>query len=101
MALTFSNRETFLVLQWLEGVPERHEFFRNLAKTLACITTETAVPRLADAILAELESEFPKLDGIAGEMLQSGLRRVAFYELALALVLETGAKTTFIPALAT
>jgi hypothetical protein len=97
MALTFSNRETFLVLQWLEGRPERHDFFRKLAKTLAAITTETAVPRLADAILAELESELPKLDGIAGEMLQSGLRRVAFYELALALVLETGATLGQLP----
>ena len=100
MALTFSNRETFLVLQWLESKPERHHYYASLARSLAAINSETAVPRLADAILTELESELPKLDGIAGEMLQSGLRRVAFYELALALVLDTGAKTPFVPGLA-
>ena len=100
MALTFSNRETFLVLQWLEGKPERHHHYASLARRLAAINSETAVPHLADAILTELESELPKLDGIPGELLQSGLRRVAFYELALALVLDTGAKTAFVPGLA-
>jgi hypothetical protein len=100
MALTFSNRETFLVLQWLESRAERYYYFTSLARRLATINSETAVPHLADAILTELESELPKLDGIAGELLQSGLRRVAFYELALALVLETGGETTFVPTLA-
>jgi hypothetical protein len=100
MALTFSNRETFLVLQWLESRPERYRYFRDLARRLAGITAETAVPRLAGAILAELELEMPKLDGLAAEMLQSGLRRVAFYELALALVLETGATASLVPTLA-
>jgi hypothetical protein len=99
MPLTYSNRETFLVLQWLEGKPERHGYFKDLARRLAGINADTAVPRLAEAILAELELELPKLDGIAAEMLQSGLRRVAFYELALALVLETGSTTSFGPPL--
>jgi hypothetical protein len=100
MALTFRNRETFLVLQWLENKPGRHHHFTDLARRLADMTAETAVPRLARAILTELESELPKLDGIAAEMLQSGLRRVAFYELALALVLETGATASLVPTLA-
>jgi len=98
MALTFSNRETFLVLHWLESKPERRHSYASLASSLAANNSETVVTRLADAILAELESELPKLDGIAGEILQSGLRRVAFYELALAFVLYTGATTTFGPA---
>jgi hypothetical protein len=33
-------------------------------------------------------------------MLRSGLRRVAFYELALALLLETGSATSVAPTLA-
>ena len=44
---------------------------------------DTAVRGLASAILAELETELPRLDGLAGEFLQSGLMRVQLYELAL------------------
>jgi hypothetical protein len=41
MALTFSNRETFLVLQWMESEPMRRQHFTNLARRLAGINTET------------------------------------------------------------
>ena len=41
----------------LEGKPERHDFFTNLASQLAGVDSETAVARLAEAILMELELE--------------------------------------------
>jgi hypothetical protein len=92
MSLTFSNRETLLTLQWLESIPERRERFNALAARFAITNPDTAVPGLANAILAELETELPRLDGLAGEFLQSGLMRVQLYELALALVLDAGAR---------
>jgi hypothetical protein len=93
MALTFSNRETFLVLHWLESQPGRQRYFTDLARSLARVNTDAAVSRLAEALLVALERELPKLDGIADAMLQAALSRVAFHELALALVLQTGSST--------
>jgi hypothetical protein len=68
---------------------------KNLEAAIAA-----GVAHLAEAILMELELELPKLGGIAEQMLRSGLRRVAFYELALALLLETGSATSVAPTLA-
>jgi hypothetical protein len=88
MALTLSNRETFLALQWLESDPARRERFRALAADLSKRHHEAAIPKLSDAIFAALQHELPKLDGLAADLLNSGMAKINFYELALALILE-------------
>jgi hypothetical protein len=99
MALTLSNRETFLVLNWIEEDEARMERCRRLATQACKGDAARAVPRLSDAIYSELKAELPDLDGIVREMLESGLRRVNFYELAMVFVLETGAQPRFGPTL--
>ena len=91
MALTVSNRETFAVLDWLDGDPERREYWRARARKLSNLDTATAVPSLSNMIYEELSTEIPELGGVSAELLKSGLYRVNFYELALALLLESGA----------
>ena len=93
MALTVSNRETFAVLDWLDGDPERREYWRARARKLSSLDTATAVPSLSNMIYEELSKEIPELGGVSAELLKSGLYRVNFYELALALLLESGAAT--------
>src|SRR5688572_13888000 len=93
MALTLSNRETFLALNWLESEPERHEHFRHMAARLSERYREAAIPQLSDAIFSRLQDDLPKLDGFASELLNSGLSKINFYELALALILESENKT--------
>ncbi len=93
MALTLSNRETFLALQWIEAEPGRRAHFRELATNLQKRYQEAAIPRLSDAILLELEEALPKVEGLAGELLKSGMLKVNFYEFALALILESESKT--------
>ena len=97
MSLTFSNRETFLVLQWLEADPYRLDQCRELASQLAKGDTSKAIPRLSDAIVTLLQKEVPNLQGIARELLESGMRRVNFFELALAFVQD--AKAGSVPSL--
>jgi hypothetical protein len=89
MALTLSNRETFLALQWLESDPQRREHFKSLAAQLSQRHHEAAIPKLSDAIYAALQEELPKLDGLAAQLLSSGTAKINFYELALALILES------------
>jgi hypothetical protein len=93
MALTLSNRETFLALQWLESDPERRSHFRDLASTLSKRYQEAAIPQLSDAIFAGLQENLPELDGLASQLLSSGLSKINFYELALALILESESAT--------
>ena len=93
MALTLSNRETFLALQWLESDPDRREHFLQLASRLSKRYQEAAIPQLSDAIFSRLQEDLPKLDGLASELLSSGLSKINFYELALALILEAESKT--------
>jgi hypothetical protein len=91
MALTVSNRETFAVLDWMDCDPQRREYWRARAQKLSNLDTATAVPNLSNMIYEELSKEIPDLGGVAAELLKSGLFRVNFYELALALLLESGA----------
>ena len=93
MALTLSNRETFLALQWLESDPDRREHFTQLASRLSQRYREAAIPQLSDAIFTSLHEDLPKLDGLASDLLKSGLSKINFYELALALILESESKT--------
>jgi hypothetical protein len=90
MALTLTNQETFLVLHWLESDGARISHIRDHAKRLAHQDRAIALPRLSDIIYDAVENELPALDGMAATLLQAGLNRVNFYELALALLLETG-----------
>lgn len=90
MALTVSNRETFAVLDWMDGDPERRQYWRERARKLSNVDTATAVPSLSNMIYEELSKEMPDLGGVSAELLKSGLYRVNFYELALALLLESG-----------
>jgi hypothetical protein len=94
MALTLSNRETFLALQWLESDPDRREHFRHLASRLSQRYREAAIPQLSDAIFSSLQEALPKLDGFASDLLNSGLSRINFYELSLALILESETTTS-------
>jgi hypothetical protein len=93
MALTLSNRETFLALQWLESDADRREHFLQLASRLSERYQEAAIPQLSDAIFSRLQENLPKVDGLASELLSSGLSKINFYELALALILEAESKT--------
>jgi hypothetical protein len=88
MALTLSNRETFLALQWLEADEQRRLELRRLAGALSKRGQELAIPQLSDAIFGRLQEELPKLDGLAAQLMGSGLAKINFYELALALLLE-------------
>ena len=88
MALTLSNRETFLALQWLESDAERREHFRGRAVQLSRRYQEAAIPRLSDELLSRLEEDLPKLEGLASQLLNSGIAKINFYELSLALILE-------------
>jgi hypothetical protein len=88
MSLTLSNRETFLALQWLESDPDRRERFRQLASRLSKRYQEAAIPHLSDAIFSSLQEDLPQLDGLASDLLSSGLSKINFYELSLALILE-------------
>jgi hypothetical protein len=90
MALTISNRETFTVLDWLEADPERKAWWRQQAERLAKLDRASAIPRLSDLIYEELNKELPDGGGICGELLKSGLLRVHFFELALALLVDIG-----------
>ena len=91
MALTLTNRETFVVLHWLESDPARISHVRDHALRLAAQDRAIALPRLSDIIYDTLARELPELEGVASALLQAGLKRVNFYELALALLLEAGA----------
>lgn len=88
MALTLTNRETFEVLNWLESDRERLARFRRRAAKLAESKQETAILHLSNMLWEELRVDIPDLHGLAGAMLESGLSRVKFYELALWLLLH-------------
>jgi hypothetical protein len=90
MALTVSNRETFTVLDWLESDPVRKAWWREQAERVAKLDRATAIPRLSDLIYQELHKELPDNGGVSGELLKSGLLRVHFFELAMALLLDIG-----------
>lgn len=91
MALTLTNRETFVVLHWLEADPARISHVRDHARRLSLQDRAIALPRLSDIIYDTLERELPRLEGVAAALLDAGIKRVNFYELALALLLEAGA----------
>jgi hypothetical protein len=88
MALTLTNRETFEVLNWLESDRERLARFRRRAAKLAELKHETAILQLSNMIWEELRVDIPDLPGVAGTMIESGLSRVKFYELAQWLLLH-------------
>ena len=60
------------------------------AERVAKLDRATAIPRLSDLIYQELHKELPDSDGVSGELLKSGLLRVHFFELAMALLLDVG-----------
>jgi hypothetical protein len=86
MACTLSNRETFTVMQWLEADPVRRIRLRNQAKKLMHGGIEHALPHVSDYIYLELQKELPDLQGVAAALLQGGLRKVNFLELAHAVM---------------
>jgi coproporphyrinogen III oxidase-like Fe-S oxidoreductase len=92
MALTLTNRETFEVLAWLEADAARIAHVREHARRLAREERAIALPRLSDIIYDTLEQGLPSLDGVAAALMQAGLKRVNFFELALAFLIETGAE---------
>jgi hypothetical protein len=75
----------------MDADPERRKYWRARAQKLSGLDTATAVPKLSNMIYEDLSKEIPELSGVAHELLKSGLFRVNFYELALALLLESGA----------
>jgi hypothetical protein len=91
---TFSTRETMLVLEWIERTPRRRHRLQKLAYRLATTRPTSAVAGVADAILDELTSDLPRLKGLAGEFLATGVRRISFQELAIALIIDA-APTAF------
>ena len=88
MACTLSNRETFVVMSWLENDPERRARLRANAEKLRPGGIEHAIPRMSKIIADELDLELPELEGVAREMLRSGLMRVNFIELAVAVLTD-------------
>ena len=86
MACTFSTRETFAVMQWIEADPQRRGRLQERRRQLLKSGIERAIPRMSDAIYSELQQELPKCEGLIAELLKGGLRRVNFLELAHALL---------------
>lgn len=86
MALTLSNRETFLVLDWLESDPSRRARLRQRAAELTPPGGRVPISRVSEVVYQEIRSELPELRGLAALLLDCGLRRVNYYELALALL---------------
>ena len=88
MACTLSNRETFVVMCWLDEEPERLTRLQEAAQRLLRRGFEEALPRMSDMIYDELHHNMPSVEGVVGALLGSGRRRVNFLELAHALLSE-------------
>ena len=88
MACTLSNRETFLIMQWIDNNLERRARLRAYADRIRFGGIEHAIPRMARMITEELDLELPELVGLGREMLKSGLTRVNFIELAVVVLTE-------------
>jgi hypothetical protein len=88
MACTLSNRETFVVMCWLDEDPDRLLRLRTEAQRLLRKGFEEALPRLSDFIYDELRRSLPPADGVFGALLGSGLSRVNFLELAHAVLTD-------------
>jgi hypothetical protein len=91
MACTLSNRETFVVMCWLDEEPARLARLQSEGQRLLRKGFEAALPHLSDLIYDELRRDLPDMDGVVGALLGSGLSRVNFLELAHALLLEVSA----------
>jgi len=74
-------------MQWLEADPLRRLTLREQAQRLMRIGIEHAIPRMSNYIFEDLQQELPDLQGIAAELLQGGLRKVNFFELAHAVLM--------------
>jgi hypothetical protein len=88
MACTLSNRETFVVMCWLDEDPDRMARLRDESHRLLRKGFEEALPRMSDYIYDELRRTLPPADGLVGALLGSGLSRVNFLELAHAMLME-------------
>ena len=97
MACTLSNRETFLVMNWLDGDPSRMSRVRAEAERLAKRGIETAIPQMSDFIYEELRTSLPQVDGLFAALLSSGLSRVNFMELAHAVLTNETSATVLTP----
>ena len=86
MACTLSNRETFLIMSWLDSDPDRLARLQEEARRLLRRGFEEALPRMSDFIYDELRENLPKVDGVFAALLASGLSRVNFMELAHAML---------------
>ena len=91
MACTLSNRETFVVMCWLDEEPERLARLQGEARRLLRRGFDEALPRMSDFIFEELHRTLPSVEGVVGVLLSSGLSRVHFLELAHAVLTEVGA----------
>ncbi len=89
--LTLSNRETFLVLHWLEDDLTRRARLRDLARELAAAGGPQALEAMTAALIEDVEAELPHLDGLPADLVRSGLHHVRFEEMALALLADEGA----------
>ena len=88
MACTLSNRETFVVMCWLDEEPGRLARLQGEGQRLLRKGFEAALPHLSDLIYDELRRDLPDVDGVVGALLGSGLSRVNFLELAHAILSE-------------
>jgi hypothetical protein len=86
VALTLTNRETFLVLDWLDSDPARRARLCQRAAELTPSGGSVHISRLSELVYQEIRAELPELRGLAALILDCGLRRVNCYELALALL---------------
>jgi hypothetical protein len=88
MACTLSNRETFVVMCWMDEEPERLARIRTEAERLLRRGVPEALPRMSDFIYEELRRALPPGEGVFAALLGSGLSRVNFLELAHAILSE-------------
>ena len=99
MALTLSNRETFLVLDWIETDPQRVLTYRELARQFSEEDPSKAVEQLSAIIRADVHAAVRQLSKLTRGLAESGLRRVNFFELARAFILLTEGPSPVTPIL--
>ena len=69
MACTLSNRETFVVMCWLDEEPARLARLQSEGQRLLRKGFEAALPHLSDLIYDELRRDLPDMDGVVGALL--------------------------------
>ncbi len=82
------NRETALVLAWLEEDAGRWARIAACAARGGGMAPDAAVDELTELMRGEVETQLPRLQGIAAELLGRALWRVDFDMLAVELLRE-------------